>query len=299
MSIVVGRPVRDDAPPRTGAPFDWPVVAWFAILLIAAYAQVLYRLLQQWWADPDMGHGFFVPIIAAVIAWGRRDRLRSLALSTNWWGLALVVWASVQLLIGLLGAELFLTRTAFLIALIGAVLFLGGAGLVRSLAFPLFLLFFMVPIPKVIFNQVALPLQLLASNLAEAFLGAIGVPVLREGNILELASQRLNVVEACSGIRSLLSLSFLALVYAYFFDSKPWMRAVLLLASAPIAILANAGRVAITGILSERNAELADGFFHAAEGWVIFVISLAALFLAHRLIDVSINGVSRLVRRPR
>ena len=124
----------------------------------------------------------------------------------------------------------------------------------------------MIPIPKMIFNQVALPLQILASGLAESFLGWIGVPVLRKGNVLELASQRLNVVEACSGIRSLLSLAFLALVYAYFFDSRPWMRVVLLLASVSIAILANGGRVAITGILGEYNTELAQGFFHSVEG---------------------------------
>jgi exosortase len=281
---------QPDTVASTRAPITWLAVAWFGLLLIAAYAPVLYRLLQQWMADPDMGHGLFVPPIAAFIAWTKRGKLAGIPAQYNWWGLALILWASFQLLIGTLGAELFLSRTAFLIALIGAVLLLCGASILRVFAFPLFLLFFMIPIPKVIFNQFALRLQILASNLAEAFLGWIGIPVLREGNILELASQRLNVVEACSGIRSLLSLSFLALVYAYFFDSRPWMRAVLLIASVPIAILANGGRVAITGILSESNPELAEGFLHAAEGWVIFVISLAALFITHRLI----SGVARL-----
>jgi exosortase len=109
---------------------------------------------------------------------------------------------------------------------------------------------------------------------------------LRDGNILELASQRLNVVEACSGIRSLLSLSFLSLVYAYFFDKKVWMRLVLLVATLPIAIIANAGRVTLTGLVSEYNPELARGIFHYASGWVIFMVALAMLVLLHRLLNL-------------
>src|SRR5439155_17159153 len=138
------------------------------------------------------------------------------------------------------------------------------------MAFPLFVLFFMVPIPAVIYNQITFPLQSLASRSAEWALMAIGIPVLREGNILELAGQKLSVVEACSGIRSLLTLSFLSLVYGYFFEKKIWMRAVLFVATVPIAIVANASRVTLTGILSGYNPALAHGFFHSASGWVIF-----------------------------
>ena len=136
-----------------------------------------------------------------------------------------------------------------------------------------------------IYNQITFPLQLFASQVAEFNLGLMGIPVLRDGNILELASQKLSVVEACSGIRSLLSLSFLSLVYAYFFDKSVWMRWVLLVATIPIAILANAGRVTITGILSEINPELARGFFHSLEGWIIFLIALVMLGGLHLLIN--------------
>ena len=136
-----------------------------------------------------------------------------------------------------LGVELFLARTAFIFSLAGIVLWLGGMPALRVLAFPLFLLFFMVPIPSVIYYQITFPLQLLASRVAETVLSWIGYPVLREGNILELASQRLSVAEACSGIRSLLSLSFLSLVYGYFYDQRPWMRVVLLIGTVPIAIV--------------------------------------------------------------
>jgi exosortase len=277
------------------AGFHWPAVVWFGLLLLLAYAPVLNRLVRQWISDPDMGHGLFVPFVAGYLAWSRRQEIAAAPLAVNWWGLPLVLYGSFQMMIGTLGAELFLSRTAFLISLTGMLLLLCGLPLLRILAFPLFLLLFMIPIPRVIFNQIALPLQLLASQVAETALGLLGIPVLREGNILELASQRLNVVEACSGIRSLLSLSFLALVYAYFFDEKPWMRAVLLAASVPIAILANASRVAITGILGEYDTALAEGFFHSAEGWVIFLISLAALFFTHRLV----NGGYALARKHR
>jgi exosortase len=136
------------------------------------------------------------------------------------------------------------------------------------------------------------PLQMFASQVAEFVLGLVGIPVLRDGNILELASQRLSVAEACSGIRSLLSLTFLSLVYAYFFDNRVWMRWVLFLLTIPIAIVANAGRVTITGILSEINPELARGFFHLLEGWIIFMIALVLLLMVHFLIN-HLPGLSR------
>jgi exosortase len=152
---------------------------------------------------------------------------------------------------------------------------------VRALAFPLLLLPFMIPIPGVVYTSITFPLQLFASWVAEGALNFMGYPVFRDGNILELASQKLSVAEACSGIRSLLSLSFLSLVYAYFFDNRVWMRWFLLAATIPIAILANAGRVTITGILSEINPELAQGFFHELEGFVIFIIAGVMLVILH------------------
>jgi exosortase len=159
----------------------------------------------------------------------------------------------------------------------------------KLLAFPLFLLCFMFPIPAIIYARITLPLQLFASWVAEQLLGMIGIPVFRSGNVLQLPSQTLSVVEACSGIRSLLSLSFLSLIYAYFFDSKVWMRWVLLIATVPIAIAANAARVTITGILSEYRADLAQGFFHLLEGWVLFGVAFALMILAH----IAINRVYR------
>jgi exosortase len=147
----------------------------------------------------------------------------------------------------------------------------------------------MVPIPTVIYNALTFPLQMRASEIAEWAIGALGSPIIREGNVLELASQKLNVVEACSGIRSLLTLTFLSLVYGYFAERRTWIRVVLFFSTIPIAILANAGRVTITGIVSEIRADLAEGFFHEMEGWVIFMIAFAILVVLHQIIIRSVN----------
>jgi exosortase len=276
---------------RRATRVSWFVLAWLGALLLFSYAPVLWRLVQQWDSDPDMGHGFFVPVVAGFIVWQNRHELLLLTPSPNWWGLAIVLYGALQLYIATLGAELFLARTAFVISVIGIVLLLGGTAYVRVLAFPLFLLFFMIPIPAVVYNSITFPLQILASRVSTEALNVMQIPVLREGNVLELAQQKLSVVEACSGIRSLLSLTFLSLVYGYFFESKIWMRVVLFLSTIPIAIVANASRVTLTGILTEYKPELAEGFFHTASGWVIFMVALAILIAMHQIL----NGGYRLL----
>jgi exosortase len=269
---------------KARAPFAWTTIGWVSALIAICYYPVLVRLVEQWANDEDMGHGFFVPVIAAYIAWQKRDLLLAHAPRPNWWGLAIVLWGAAQLYIGTLGAELFLARTSLVITIIGSVLLLGGTEYLRILAFPLFLLFFMVPIPSVIYTEVTFPLQLFASRIAEDSISLLGIPVIREGNVLELPNQTLNVVEACSGIRSLLTLTFLSLVYGYFFEKRTWIRVVLFLSTIPIAITANAGRVTLTGILASFKPELAEGLFHEAEGWVIFMVALALLVILHQII---------------
>jgi exosortase len=256
----------------------WVAWAWFGALLLLSYAPVLWRLAGQWDSDPDMGHGFFVPLVVGFIVWQKRAELLALPPAPNWWGLAVVLYAGLQLWIATLGAELFLARTAFVISLIGVVLLLGGTAWVRALAFPLFLLFFMIPIPTVVYNSITFPLQLLASRLSTQALDWMQIPV----------------VEACSGIRSLLSLTFLSLVYGYFFESKVWMRVALFVSTIPIAIVANASRVTLTGVLTEYKPELAEGFFHTASGWVIFMVALAIMIALHQILNW---GYRRLHRR--
>ncbi len=281
MASVTGQLPGESPVARAARPVPWPAMAWFSALLILAYFPILQHLVLQWATDEDVGHGFFVLPVAAFIAWQRRDKILAIEWKPAWWGAGLILWGVLQSYIGTLGAELFLQRSAFLVSLVGLLLVLGGTKLVTELAFPLLLLPFMIPIPSVIYNQITFPLQLFASRVAEMTLSLLNIPVLRDGNVLELASQKLSVAEACSGIRSLLSLTFLSLVYAFFFDKKVWMRWVLLIGTIPIAILANAGRVTITGILSEVNSDLAHGFFHILEGWIIFLIALAMLIGLH------------------
>lgn len=281
MSVI---PSNVEEPTRARR-LPWMIWAWFGALLLASYAPVLWRLVKQWNSDADMGHGFFVPIVAGYVAWQKRAELAALPASPNWWGLAVVLYAGLQLYIATLGAELFLARTAFIISLAGVILLMGGVPWLRKLAFPLFLLCFMVPIPTVVYNSLTFPLQLLASRLSTEALDWMQIPVLREGNVLELAEQKLSVVEACSGIRSLLSLTFLSVVYGYFFENKTWMRVLLFLSTIPIAIVANASRVTLTGILTEYKPELAEGFFHTASGWVIFMVALAILILFHQILN--------------
>jgi len=259
-------------------------VAAFGTLVLICYAPTLKALVAQWIQDPDMGHGFFVPLVAGYIVWQRRDQLLAIEPRPNWWGLAVAIWGALQMMLGALGAELFTSRTAFVITLIGVVLFLGGMQMLRKVAFPMCLLFLMIPIPAVIYNQITFPLQILASHLAADALTVLGIPVFREGNILELPSQRLSVVEACSGIRSLLSLTFLSLVYGYFFEKKIWIRVILFLATIPVAILANGSRVTITGVLSEVRPDLAEGFFHESTGLVIFLVAAVLLVVLHKLL---------------
>jgi exosortase len=269
---------------KTPSPFSWVTIAWVSALLAVCYAPVLYKLATQWYTDADMGHGFFVPVIAGYIAWQKRDKIAGLLPQPNWWGLAIMVWAGLQLYLATLGAELFTARTSFVVSIVGAVLFLGGKQYLRIFAFPLFLLFFMVPIPAVIYNEITFPLQLLASRIAEDTISLLQIPIIREGNVLELASQKLNVVEACSGIRSLLTLTFLSLVYGYFCEKRMWIRVVLFFSTIPIAVAANAGRVTLTGVIAQFKPELAEGLFHEATGWVIFMVAFAILAALHQLL---------------
>ncbi|HEY3839199.1 MAG TPA: exosortase/archaeosortase family protein [Bryobacteraceae bacterium] len=260
------------------------VAGWVAALIVLCYFPVIVRLVRQWVYDDDMGHGFFVPIIAGWIAWKKLEETQNVPAVPDWRGMLLLTWAALQLYIGTLGAELFLSRSALVLTVIGAVWLLGGVRYLRIYAFPLFLLFFMIPIPAIIYTRITFPLQLFASTVAENLLDLMGIAVARTGNVLELATMKLDVVEACSGIRSLLSLTFLSLVYGYFFETNRTIRILLFFSTIPIAILANAGRVTITGLLAEFKPEWAAGAAHEAEGWIIFMIALMIMVGVHQLL---------------
>lgn len=257
---------------------------WYSALLLALYLPVIVPMVREWGTEEEMGHGFFVPVLVGYFIWLRRDELMATPVKPEWWPVGLVVWGFIQSVLGFLGSEFFVSRTGFLLAVVGVVWTLCGRAMIAKLLFPLALSAFMIRIPALIYGQVTFPLQLFASAVAEKALWAMGVPVLRNGNVLELADHSLSVVEACSGIRSLLSLTFLSLVYGALTESRVWMRAALFVVTIPIAILANASRVTITGLLYQYKPEYAEGFYHSLEGWVVFMIATAALLAVHQVL---------------
>jgi exosortase len=262
-----------------------------AAVVLASYAllfhSVITKLVADWGANENYSHGFLIVPIAIYFAWERRADLARAAIRPSWLGAAIVIGSVLMLIAGGLGAELFLTRIAMLGALAGTVLFLFGPAHLRIVAFPLAFLILMVPLPAIVFNRIAFPLQLLASRAGEATLATLNIPVLREGNVIVLASTSLEVAEACSGIRSLVSLIALAIVYGYFTDPRGGARLALAIAAVPIAIAANAMRVAGTGVAAHFiGAAAAEGFLHTFSGWLMFVAAFAMLMLLHRIVLV-------------
>ncbi len=249
------------------------------------YGGALSSLVQQWASDDDYSHGFFVLPLAAFFVWERRHALGGAASRPSVAGLALLGASLAVFIAGTLGAELFLTRISLLGVLGGAILFVWGRDHFRILLFPLAFLLLMIPLPAIVFNQIAFPLQLLASRVGETAIAAAGIPVLREGNVLHLAHTNLEVAEACSGIRSLISLLMLGVVLGYFTEPRNGGRIAIAVATVPIAIVANASRVAGTGIASHwLGPAAAEGFFHTFSGWLMFVVAFAGLLVTQRLV---------------
>lgn len=255
-----------------------------AVAFAALYHSVIVKLVGDWGTDDNYSHGFLIVPIAAWLVWERRKRLAETPVRPAASGLALIVLSVLVLGAGILGAELFLTRISMLGVLAGAVLFLYGWPTLRVLAFPIGFLVLMIPLPAIVFNQIAFPLQLLASRFGEAVLTLAGVPVLREGNVITLSNTSLEVAEACSGIRSLVSLITLAVVYGYVMDRRTTARVALALAAIPVAIVANGFRVAGTGLAAHYiGPDAAQGFFHEFSGWLVFVVAFLLLFAVQRL----------------
>lgn len=258
------------------------------LALLWLYGRVLGLLVQDWWIDDNYSHGFLIPFISGWIIWTNRDRLLTLREQPRHLaGGILMVVAVLLLLAGLIGSVFYVSRISFVIALTGLVLYFGGWQHFRLLAFPIWLFILAIPIPNTVFNQIAFPLQLIASDYATWAIRMFGIPALREGNIIELASMKLQVVEACSGIRSLMTLTTLSVTWAYFTERKWWRRIVIVIVVIPVAIIANAARVAGTGIMAHYwGPEAAEGFMHGFSGWLIFVVALLLILGVSQLLNV-------------
>ncbi len=259
-----------------------------AVAVVWLYADTLSSLVQQWASDDDYSHGFFVVPLAAYFLWERRAAFTRVPFHPSNAGLWLIAFSLGVFAAGRLGAELFLTRVSLVGLLAGIVWSLAGRDYLRVAAFPIAFLLLMIPLPAIVFNQITLPLQTLAARLGEVTIAAAGVPVLRDGNVLQVPGRTLEVAEACSGIRSLISLLTIAVVLGYFTNRRRRTpRILLVLAAVPIAVVANAARVAGTGLACYwLTPAAAEGFFHAFSGWLMFGVAFAGLLLAQRAIDI-------------
>ena len=278
-----------------------------SLALAFLYATVLSKLARDWWNDENYSHGLLIPFIIGYILWTQRERLAAFAGRASFgWGAATILIGLFALWAGTAGAELFVQRTSLVLMLAGIVVYFWGFKLLRLVAVPLALLLLAIPIPAILLNKIAFPLQLLASRCAVSAIAAFNIPVLRQGNVIELiplgATQpkRLEVVEACSGIRSLMTLVTLAVVFAYFThprsdDAGPgdghsklvtrlksfglWRSVLIVVSAIPIAILTNVLRVSGTGVLARfYGTKVADGFFHSFSGWVMYIAAFLMLF---------------------
>jgi exosortase len=285
----------------------------FAIVLaiLFTYAAVLVKLSRDWWVDENYSHGLLIPFIIGYILWLQRDKFATEPArpSVLLGGLA-VAFSLFALWTGVAGAELYTQRMSLVLLIAGTVVYFGGPGFLKLILVPLGLLILAIPIPAIIFNKIAFPLQLFASRCAVWSMSVIGIPVLRQGNVIELKplnsfdTKKLEVVEACSGIRSLMTLMTLAVVFAYFTHPRSdesngprgrfgflrsygfWRSTILILSAVPIAILTNASRVSGTGILSHYyGTGVADGFFHTFSGWAIYIVAFLLLFAVGWVLD--------------
>jgi len=281
--------------------------------LVFVYAFVLVKLGHDWWTDENYSHGLLIPFIIVYIVWTQRERFtREVTRPSTLLGFGLILLALLALFAGTAGAELFIQRISLVLMLTGIVIYFWGYRLLRLLLVPLGLLMLAIPIPAIVFNKVAIPLQLFASRCAVWSMSLFDIPVLRQGNVIELLplgareTKKLEVVEACSGIRSLMTLVTLAVVFAYFTHPRSeeptdgqkrggmewlksfgvWRSAIIVVSAVPIAILTNALRVSGTGVLAHYyGTEVADGFFHSFSGWVIYIVAFLLLFAVGWLLD--------------
>jgi exosortase len=265
------------APPQAR---NWGMTAGLVALLLWCYWPILPGLFQQWLQDPDYSHAILVPLVSAFLLYQRRHRLSSMLPETGSGGLVLMGIAALLYAAGSLGAELFTQRLSLFVMLWGMVMYAAGHRFFRTALFPLLFLFLAVPLPGILLNSISFPLQRLAAGIATETLQLLAVPALRTGNTIHLASISLGVEEACSGIRSLLSMSALGLLCAYFLEKNWGPRILLSAAVVPIALIANVFRVSFTGILAHFvSPSAASGFFHGVGGLAVHLVALLGFLL--------------------
>ena len=269
---------------REASPLRHAPLAIAGLALAFLYSEVMVGLVKAWDTNPDYSHGFLIIPLCLYFVWKRRDYLATLDVRPASAGLMVVAASLLVFLAGQLGAEQFLARVSLIGVLAGSVIFTLGWAHARGLAWIFCFALLMIPLPAIVFNEIALPLQLLASTVAEQSLLMLSIPVLREGNVIFLSTATLEVAEACSGIRSLVSLLTVSIVYGYITEDRTSRRVILAVSTLPIAVAANAMRVAGTGLLAHFFGQAAaDGFFHTFAGWLVFMSAVAMMFLLQKV----------------
>jgi exosortase len=280
-------------PSRPRFPKRGVLYAQAGILLLLAtwlFGPFALRMASQWWQDPNSTHGFFVPVFSMFLLWERRAKLAAIRVKPAWLGLIILLVALMALVQGTLKSGFFLYRVSVLLFIAGMVVFLAGWKHLAAISFPLTFLVLMTP-SSTLMQQLTFPLQIIASKTATFLLMLAGVPAIREGNIILLPTAQLEVAEACSGIRSLFALLTLTIVYAYLAETKNGVRVMLSVMAVPISVFANALRIAFTGVVVEHwGVERAEGMIHPLSGWLVFVASLALIFLLHQMLQVVWSG---------
>ena len=250
-----------------------------ALLLLAGlYSTIVPGMVMQWYQDDNYSHGFLVPIIAGYFLYQRWDGLKAIRVTPSNLGLAVILLALAQLTVAWLGMEYFTLRSSLVVLIAGMVIYFFGTEVFKSARLPILYLFFMIPLPYIVYDALAFPLKLFVTKVSVWFMKMIGIVVLREGNIIMFPATTLEVADACSGIRSLVSLLALAVAYAFFINISPLKRWIIILSAIPIAIFTNAMRVIGTGILAQHwGAQAAEGFFHEFAGLVVFALAMVML----------------------
>lgn len=256
-----------------------------AVLLALLYAKSFAKLWSDWSTDENYSHGYLVPVAFAWMIWMQRKELANTQVRPRTWGLAIVALGVAQMVIGKLGAENFVTNSSLLVVLTGITLYLFGTAVFKRMLFPIAWLIFMIPLPAIIYYALTFKLQVLASSLSSAMLDFAKIPNVREGNVIYLPNFTVGVVEACSGIRSLISLLAFAAFFGYVSPMNRVARAVLLCSAVPIAIFVNALRIGGTGCVGNYGSpKYAEGFYHTFSGWLLFLGCLGSVALVSHLL---------------